>query len=132
MPFAEWSDDLSVGIEKIDGQHQDLIQILNDLHDAYDLPDRQGAAEACLLKMREYMGQHFADEEQFMKEIGYPELQAQEEQHRSFADRVADYEVGQISSYTPYQDMLDFLKEWFDHHISTYDRELADYWRKTV
>jgi hemerythrin len=66
MPYAEWNDELSNAIEKIDGQHKVLIQTLNDLNDAYGSPDRQSAAGTCLVKMKDYLKEHFSEEEQFM------------------------------------------------------------------
>jgi hemerythrin len=130
MTFAEWSDDLSLGTEKIDNQHKELLCILNDLHDVYDTANRQSAAEACLMKMKNYMKVHFTDEEQFMKDIGYPEIQAQKEEHKAFTDKVSDYDIMQIMSYTPYQDMLSFLKEWFINHIIANDMKIADFLRQ--
>jgi len=127
MPFAEWSDELSIGIESIDSQHKELIEALNNLNDAYDSPNRQRAAETCLTKMKDYMREHFADEEQFMKDIDYPGIETQKREHRQFTDKVSDYDVAQISLYTPFQDMLDFLKEWFVDHIKTNDKKIADH-----
>ena len=32
--FVAWSDDLSVGIEEIDVQHQVLVRLINEMHEA--------------------------------------------------------------------------------------------------
>jgi len=127
MTIAEWSNDLSVGIEKIDNQHRELIRLLNDLGDAFNSPNRQSVAEVCLMKMRDYMEQHFSDEEKLMEDADYPEISTQKKEHKRFRDKVALYEIGKIISYTPYQDMLDFLKRWFTNHFKTHDKKLADY-----
>jgi hemerythrin len=34
MPLVSWSDELSVGIEEIDEQHRQFINIMNELHSA--------------------------------------------------------------------------------------------------
>jgi len=127
MPYAEWDERLSIGIEAIDGQHKRLIQMLNDLDDAYDSADRQAAAAECLLKMKAYSIEHFADEEAYMERIGYPDLKTHREEHAVFIGKVSDYEAGQIISYTPYQDMLRFLKDWLLAHIEGSDQKIAEY-----
>ena len=38
--FVEWSNELSVGIEEIDAQHQILVDLLNEVHEA--IQRRQG------------------------------------------------------------------------------------------
>ena len=38
--FVEWSTELSVGIEEIDAQHQVLVDLLNQVHEA--IQQRQG------------------------------------------------------------------------------------------
>ena len=39
--FVEWSDDLSVGIEEIDVQHQVLVRLINEMHEAIGGRPRQ-------------------------------------------------------------------------------------------
>ncbi|HLO77991.1 MAG TPA: hemerythrin domain-containing protein, partial [Magnetospirillum sp.] len=62
MTKIEWSDDLSVGNELLDGQHQKLITMINVLDD-----DRLGADELgeIIFGLLEYAAIHFRDEEKF-------------------------------------------------------------------
>ena len=52
--FVEWSNELSVGIEEIDTQHQVLVDLLNQIHEA--IQQRHGAevTQDIVLKLDEY------------------------------------------------------------------------------
>jgi len=39
MALFDWNDQLSVGVAEIDKQHQELVKLINDLHEAM----REGA-----------------------------------------------------------------------------------------
>ncbi|MCK5520090.1 MAG: hemerythrin family protein [Candidatus Marinimicrobia bacterium] len=130
MAYAEWNDGLSIGIQNIDNQHKRLIEILNELYEANDSPDRELAAAACLRSMVNYAKEHFKDEEEYMEFINYPDLEHQKEEHKIFIAKIADYETAQtILSYTPFQDMLDFLKDWVINHIKGKDQEIGNFLR---
>jgi hemerythrin len=43
MPYLEWKDALSIGIKSIDEQHQQLVALVNDLHDAAQAGDQRPA-----------------------------------------------------------------------------------------
>ena len=42
MALIQWNDSLKVGVAEIDKQHQKLVDMINDLHDAM----RQGQGNA--------------------------------------------------------------------------------------
>ena len=66
--FVEWSNELSVGIEEIDAQHQVLVDLLNQVHEA--IQQRQGLETTWVIvqKLYEYTRVHFAVEESLLKE----------------------------------------------------------------
>ncbi|MBV41063.1 MAG: hypothetical protein CMM23_20810 [Rhodospirillaceae bacterium] len=43
-----WRDDYLIGVEKLDWEHQDLFERLNELHDVLSDSDDPAAIEACL------------------------------------------------------------------------------------
>ena len=63
MPFAEWSDEFSVGVEKIDRDHKRLLALLNELHDALEAGERPEVTGKVLDGLVLYVGYHFAHEE---------------------------------------------------------------------
>ncbi len=77
--------------------------------------------------MKEYSKEHFADEEQFMKENNYPDLEDHKKKHDMFIDKVCVYEDVELLLRAPYYDMLNFLKEWMVEHITVCDQRIATF-----
>jgi len=72
MPLITWSDELSIGIPKIDTEHQKLVSILNQLV--------------------EYTQFLFTQEEKRMADADYPDLHLHECQHRQLVEKVVDFQ----------------------------------------
>jgi hemerythrin len=87
MTFA-WSDELSVGVARIDAQHRELIARTNALLEA--LPAGEGPASVAavdtLMFLSDYVVHHFADEERFMAEVAFPGLPAHRVEHQRFRE----------------------------------------------
>jgi hemerythrin len=123
MPFLTWTNDLSVGVPVIDGQHKTLVNILNELHDAMKLGNGERVTRALLYKLLDYTREHFAAEEKLMEAAGYPELQEHRLQHVALTAKVVDLvtrlDEGGCSLNV---DLLFFLRDWLQTHIVRQDK----------
>ena len=123
MPIITWNDDLSVGIVEIDGQHQKLVQMINDLHDAM----RDGKSKTVLGGLIEslagYATTHFATEEGYFDQYGYPEASAHKREHAGFVQKVSDFKAGfDEGRLMLSMDVMTFLKDWLVNHIKGTDK----------
>lgn len=77
-----------------------------------------------LRQLLEYSRHHFAEEETWLKVIGYPGLQDQKKQHEFFISQVTElqdrYSKGEAS--IPIS-TLEFLREWLLSHILENDKK---------
>jgi hemerythrin len=130
MPFAEWSDEFSVGVEEIDREHKRLLALLNDLHDAV----QAGSAHEVLGKVMDelllYVSYHFAHEEELFLRTNYPGFERHRLQHRALTITVKEiYEDFQQSdSEALPSQVLQFLKNWLCEHIMGSDRAFGVYY----
>lgn len=128
MSFLEWTEELSVQVPEMDRQHQDLIGVINELHDVMSdgksLREKSTAISR-LLKMAEW---HFVNEEAMMYRISYPQLQAHRTAHRRLIARVLEYksDFDHPDSATG-PELLLFVKNWLIAHIQEADRDYAQY-----
>ena len=126
MPFANWTDSMSVGIEKIDAQHRKLLDVINDLHDAAQVGKGAEVRDALFQELAEYVGTHFGTEEELMREHLYPDLDSHKRAHDGFTAKVLGFRQksggGDISD-----DVLVFLKDWIVNHDILIDRKLGVY-----
>lgn len=131
MALFPWTDGLSVGHLRIDSQHQTLIGLINDLHDA--MKQRQGkTVMATILKeLIGYSSRHFSVEEKFMALHGYPQYLAHKAQHAAFISRTLriqkDFETGHVPLS---MDVMDFLKDWLSDHICVVDKQYSSFFEQ--
>lgn len=127
-----WHESLSVGIAQIDEQHKEWFRRAENLFEA----GKQGKAKEYIGEMLEFLDsytkKHFADEERYMQQIGYPGLDEQKKAHAAFISQLAklrdDYESssGSISVIIAANKIV---IDWLTKHISNLDRKIGEFVR---
>jgi hemerythrin len=121
-----------VGIAQIDEQHKEWFRRAENLFEA----GKQGKAKEYIGEMLEFLDRytkkHFADEERYMQQIGYPGLDEQKKAHAAFISQLAklrdDYESssGSISVIIAANKIV---IDWLTKHISNLDRKIGEFVR---
>jgi hemerythrin len=130
----EWSDDLSVGVERIDAQHRELIARTNALLAAVRGGDRPAseAAMQTLLYLSAYVEEHFTDEERLMEDAGFPALAAHRVEHDRFKlalrTLVRRFSLGGIDEVLRQAIELEVCG-WIVRHVLGSDREIGRFLR---
>ena len=75
-----------------------------------------------------------ADEEELMKRISYPGLEAQKHAHAAFIERLVDIDLNKLDEIDNDQqayllDLINFLIGWLSNHILASDKKLGEYVR---
>lgn len=83
---VHWENDYTIGIKSIDNQHKKLFDLVNKLFELDENPNIKEEIRNILYAFRDYTIVHFSDEEEYMKSIGYPELEAHKETHRHIVE----------------------------------------------
>ncbi len=123
-----WSDALSVNDPEIDNQHQQLIGMINDLHEAMREGKTQSIMGNLFNRLIEYTAKHFSYEEKRMKDCGYPNLVEHKARHADLVKQVIALQ-GKFNSGSQHINMkvMNFLKEWITNHIQKGDKKYAPY-----
>jgi hemerythrin len=104
-----------------DAQHQALFEILDLLKDP--AADRQ-----VICKLENYTEYHFALEEQYMAELGYPGRDEHIKAHDRFRREIAQLlQEGQELDAMFREIIATFLTEWLTRHVFGIDKELEDF-----
>ncbi len=133
-PFS-FSAKYKTGIELIDNEHKHLFDIIGEvnalitnelLHDKYD------EIVHLLDELRDYTKFHFSDEEEYMKRIHFPGLEAQKRAHNAFVDKLMDIDFKTLEEIDDNQqgyllELVDFLAEWLINHILKMDTQIGSY-----
>lgn len=122
MPLY-WKDSLATGVRQIDLQHQELIELINELEDAQRAGRQVEALGEVLPRLNAYVLFHFGTEESLMP-TDNAHAEAHRRQHDEFTDRVAALRArspGEIDL----AELITFLQHWLVEHIMKTDRELG-------
>lgn len=126
--FVEWSDDLSVGIEEIDAQHQVLVGLVNEMHDAIHRRQGSEVVRDVLRKLADYTRIHFAVEESLMRILGYPGYEAHKLLHEQLIAHMMELQHKVDTGKTAIGfELMHFLKVWLTKHIMESDREYGHF-----
>ena len=131
MDMIAWDDSFSVGHQKIDSQHEKLINMVVDLFWAMQDEADSGTIPEVLEKMADYARMHFETEERILESVGYPDLVPQKKMHHSYCKKVAEFtERAKNGDGGLTSDMFDYLKEWLVGHILRDDMKYKDFVRQ--
>jgi hemerythrin-like metal-binding protein len=128
MPILTWSPSLMVNYKPIDSQHQRLVALINELHDAMTASKGRDVLTKTFDGLIDYTRSHFATEERMMRSRAYPSYISHKKEHDLLTQQVLDlrarYEAGEaVITVT----VMRFLKTWISNHILTVDKQLGDY-----
>lgn len=122
MTKIAWSDELSVGNELLDSQHQKLISMINTLDDDALNADELGEVIFGLL---EYAAIHFRDEEQFFVNAAPEIVEHHFASHTIFISTaykfVQRFKNGEALALR--QPVYEFLCKWLVEHILVEDMQ---------
>lgn len=130
MSIIQWSPEMTVGVRRLDQDHQTLIDLINRIATADDSDlSRSRIVPEALTTLIAYTVFHFRREEAVMRACGYPEFATHQEDHRLLA-----HEVNKLATqYTiategvSRKELQEFLVQWLSHHILLQDKAYLPY-----
>ena len=126
----EWKAEYSVGINSIDGQHQNLFAMARELYTAMSTGQGKAALSRILDRLVQYTSVHFSHEERLMQQHGYPDFLKHKLEHDQLTKQVLafqkDFEAGKAAMSVQ---VLEFLRGWLEHHIQGSDSAYAPYFK---
>jgi hemerythrin len=126
--IIEWTQDLSVGVDKIDKEHQKWISLLENFYQGLMDGKSKEKLTELVTGMLDYTKYHFSSEERYMKAINYPEFDAHKEKHDLFVDKVTEfYNKIQNNQMILSLEVTNFLKTWLINHIKGTDQQYAKF-----
>jgi hemerythrin len=128
MPLLAWTEELSCGLAEVDEQHQRLLRMLNELHEAMLRKEGQKIVGGILARMNDYTIYHFSCEEGLMSRSGYPDLEEHIAEHEDFIQQVHKFQRQfDLGKFGLCIDILRYLSSWLLNHIMGSDKAFAPY-----
>ncbi|MEI0517979.1 bacteriohemerythrin [Brachyspira murdochii] len=129
--YIVWEDKYKTGYKRIDDQHFELIEIINDLYDCMDNRDSEDeklkeAFKNALKKTVDYVSYHFSCEEKIMTAIKYRKLLEHSSSHREFTQTIYDYvQSYENGSLEAVNNLVKYLRDWLLNHVLVSDKEFV-------
>ena len=127
MALMKWSDMLSVKVARFDKEHQNLIAIINDLHEAMMVGKGKEVVTSILKRLMDYTSTHFKSEELVLSQYGYPDLAQQKAEHKKFINQILDIQKQLLENKAFPSTVLSFLRDWLNNHIMKEDKKYGSY-----
>ena len=125
MALLTWKPEYSVGIEAVDFEHQEMIDLLNGLYK--EMQDRKDpdSIERFLGDIHATISAHFALEERVMQRSEYAEYEAHKDDHEELLDQIRDLmDAVDDAPETGLALLEERLSSWFGRHFATFDARL--------
>jgi len=110
-------------------QQQELLDLMNGLHDAYDARRDFGIQKLYFLKLKMATIEHFEEKEQYMDKIQWPKLATHKVIHQVLLAEFGKYEKIFMEKRELTDDFFRFLKFWLSSHIQGIDMEYGTYYK---
>ncbi len=126
----EWDEKYSVGVLSIDNQHKEILSIMGRLLEAMKKGQASEIIAGIIHELEKYAASHFQKEEFFFHRFNYIGSSDHIIEHQNFKDKIralkSDLHSGKI---TLSFELLNFLKDWIDHHILVIDKAYSECFR---
>jgi hemerythrin len=130
MPQIEWNEDYIIGVEKIDKQHQKLLQHVNALHGGVELQIDKKKLRDLLNELVDFTRMHYSTEEKLMKKYDFPKklFKAHCKEHKALLHHLDHLAAGVTKGkYPTFFSDYDISSDWAISHIIEHDKELGEF-----
>jgi hemerythrin len=130
-----WSEEYSVGVKELDEQHQQFIEIANDLLDIAERPHFNIlTVRLAVTRLGNYGMYHLGTEEQYFVQCNYPEAAEHVVAHeryreavRKFSERLSDDKADYVALIN---EAATFSVSWLLGHILNMDKKYVEAFHK--
>jgi hemerythrin-like metal-binding protein len=125
VSLIEWKDEFSVGVPVVDHEHRELIDLINELHDAMSGENAAITVLDFLGEIHAHVAAHFALEEKIMREQRYDQYQEHKQDHERLLDEISDImNAYEENAFYSDEEFAETISKWFTDHFKTKDARL--------
>lgn len=125
-----FNDRLLIHVEKIDNQHRNLFEILDELQQACKKEKGKKVIRELFNSLKKYAVIHFLDEEKVMIKNNYPGYLEHRKMHKAFSKKVLELEKTLNNKEIPLTTLVEvnsFLSKWLITHIGMEDKKIGQF-----
>ncbi len=125
----DFDAEFRLGIDDVDNEHIKLVDMLNTVHELLNAGKKSEARQYFNETLASYVDDHFANEEKFMRNIGYPALEEHRRIHENFRRSFRNQQpLLEASDDAAFRGALSDAFTWIISHIGKTDKKYASYY----
>lgn len=126
--YIEWKPEYNLKLVAMNEQHKRYVDTVNLLAECINENKCSDNFLSIFHKLAYYAENHFHEEERLLYQTQFPRFMEHRREHLSFIAKLIAFqqqyaEMGE----TICTEMFQYLREWFEKHILTYDKEASEY-----
>ncbi len=125
MPLIDWIPSYNIGIPEIDTDNQQLVGMINLLHDSISKKDNHEIVNHVIYQLVQNYQDHCTLTLQVLQNIQYTNLTQQQESHKKFGRVISGYlHRLKKDEKVSIMELIGFLRNWFDKHVLLEDQKI--------
>ncbi len=125
MALLKWDERYRLGLDAVDYEHRELIELINRLHDELFIASAKQTVPGFFGDLLNAISTHFALEEVLMRGHGYDRLSEHKRDHERLLDEIRDImDAFENADEIDSVDLAHRLDAWFSRHFVTHDARL--------
>ncbi len=115
-----WKESYKLGVEKIDAQHKKLFEKADELIREIEGEKRPEIYKEIIDFLQAYVIFHFNDEEDYLKSLGYKDIENHKKHHRELTEAVGKYSIKLQESdyaYDVVKHLAGMISSWLIYHV---------------
>lgn len=126
--MSNWDVSYKLGIKSIDEQHSRWIEMMKDLMDARENPEKESVVLKILVQLYAYAHTHFNYEEALFLKHGYSKMAEHKIQHQEFLKTLDNFKNDVEKKNTPMSALvLASMRTWLIEHINVEDKKYVEF-----
>lgn len=126
--MIDWKDDYSINVAEVDSQHKEMVDIVNQIHEAAMSGEDMDTLNKILNHLLEYTRFHFKTEEKLMLEHDYFNYASHKREHNELIQQlettVRNISEGSVLQFSAISD-FDIADDWMMTHLLGSDKALG-------
>jgi len=116
-------------VQSLDEEHQELVGLLNDLHEELHASAPEEGIKKIFERMTVCASMHFWHEENQFEGTDYPRAAIHANKHKHLMVILSSFKKGidRTGRHISFGDQCNFLRDWLMDHIASEDKLLGDY-----
>ena len=126
MSQFTWDNKYSVGNEELDDHHKKLFTLFNNLYESCLDKTSRITLGPIVDELVSYFNYHLAAEEQYMRSIGYKDIDKHIAEHKIFLDSISKQQQKlNINDTVVTNDFIVYLGKWLTEHVMIEDKKYS-------